>query len=333
MEATVGRRRSAGFTLVELLVVIAIIGILVALLMPAVQAAREAARRVQCANNIKQVSLACLQHASSLGFLPTGGWAWGWAGDANRGYDFHQPGGWHFNILPYIEQKTLHDLGVNNLAVGGQQTCQTPIPMYSCPSRRRCIAYPYIHTSHYYNINSPRVIGRSDYAASGGDGDGAAITDEKGPSTLSAGDGMNDASWEGLHGCKITGVIYRRSTCRIEWITDGTSNTYLLGERYCDPDYYSNGDTSLWCDDQGWNLGYDYDTNRWTINNDNCRPRRDQPGYNNGYAFGSAHASVFCMGFCDGSVHWINYQINPVVHARLGNRADGQTVDAGALGL
>ena len=122
------------------------------------------------------------------GFLPTGGWAWGWAGDPSRGYDLKQPGGWHYNILSYLEQKTLHDLGLSNELVGGQQTCQTPVPMFSCPSRRRCIAYPYIHPDPYTNINRPKLTARSDYAASAGDGSGAENCGTYGPSTLSQGD-------------------------------------------------------------------------------------------------------------------------------------------------
>src|SRR5688572_5430352 len=100
-------RRASGFTLVELLVVIAIIGILIALLLPAVQAAREAARRTQCKNNLKQIGLGCLNHEVTCKHLPTGGWGWQWTGDANRGFQKAQPGGWIFNVLPFIEEAQL----------------------------------------------------------------------------------------------------------------------------------------------------------------------------------------------------------------------------------
>src|SRR5580704_3307891 len=92
------------FTLVELLVVITIIGILVALLLPAVNSARESGRRAQCANNLKQLSAACLQHDEGQGYYPGGGWGSSWVGDPSLGYGRRQPGSWLYSILPNLDQ-------------------------------------------------------------------------------------------------------------------------------------------------------------------------------------------------------------------------------------
>src|SRR3954451_9700892 len=97
--ARIPRIERDGFTLVELLVVIAIIGILVALLLPAVQAAREAARRAQCENHLKQIGLGFLNHESSQKILPGGGWSCFYVGDPMWGSGRSQPGGWMYQIL------------------------------------------------------------------------------------------------------------------------------------------------------------------------------------------------------------------------------------------
>ena len=137
-------RKSTGFTLVELLVVITIIGILISLLLPAVQAAREAARRMQCNNNLKQLALAAHNHASAYNRFPAGGWGWLWIGDPDRGNSWKQPGGWIYNSLPYIEQQALHDLplgkayGSPERKAAATQMLQTPISGIVCPSRRPC---------------------------------------------------------------------------------------------------------------------------------------------------------------------------------------------------
>ncbi len=329
--------RKAGFTLVELLVVITIIGILISLLLPAVQGARESARRVTCANNLKQLSLACLQHMEAQGHLPTGGW--GWAGDADRGFTKKQPGGWHYNILPWIEQQALHDLGKTGGTSGTDpnaepeaeraQCLETPLAMFHCPTRRAAVAYPFTHGSDFVNADRPDVIGRSDYAANAGDGTSA--VNPRGPNSLQAGDSWTDEEWnQNTPGTAddATGVIFRRSEVQSGHIRDGQSNTYLVGERYLDPDHYLDGDA---CDnDQGWNLGYDYDVNRWTGLGD--YPAQDRPGWTGCQTrFGSAHVSGFHMAFCDGSVRSISFAIDRETHRRLGNRKDGLAIDQSEL--
>jgi len=324
-------RTLPGFTVIELLVVITIIGILATLLLPAIQAAREAARRAQCVNNLKQLGMACLGHADQRGYLPTGGWAWGWAGDPDRGFGDSQPGGWHYNILPFLELEDLHQRGADGKnRTHGKMRAQTPVALFYCPSRRDPIAYPYTQDSPYFNIDRPSVIGRSDYAGCSGDFF-PGITNWKGPSTLEEGDAMSEEEWESHKGGwkTATGVIYRRSKTRFAHILDGASSTYLLGERYLNPDFYHNGE--LLSNDQGWDLGYDCDVNRSC----NQKPMQDTPGYNDngGYdtIFGSAHWGKFHVVLCDGSVQAINYTIDLKTHRELGNRDDGHAVNAEAF--
>ena len=143
-----GNQMSRAFTLVEVLVVIAIIGILVALLLPAIQSAREAARRSQCVNNLKQIGLACMNHVDTRKYWPSGGWGYDWTADSNRGYGPDQPGSWIFNILDFVEEGNLRnsEKGLATTALGFQTASitlhQTPIAIFNCPSRRAARIYP-----------------------------------------------------------------------------------------------------------------------------------------------------------------------------------------------
>ena len=274
------------------------------------------------------MALGCLTHESANGFLPTGGWGWAWGGDPDRGFTARQPGGWLFNILPYIELGALHDLGLGGNADGLCRMAETPVATFYCPTRRSDIAYPYVHSGIFYYYNRPSAIGRSDYAGSTGE---ATLNGGDGPTSYTDADGgaWTDAKWATVVGGAgdANGVIFRHSQCLVADITDGISNTYLIGERYMNPDYYATGTDAD--DDQGWMMGYDYDINRETNPVPDCAPRQDTSGESHYWAFGSAHAGGFNMAFCDGSVHWIGYSIDPEVHRRLGDRKDGLPIDGG----
>src|SRR5262249_33661529 len=143
-------RQPLAFTLVELLVVIAIIGVLVALLLPAIQSARESARRSQCQNNLKQIGLALLSHHDTYKRFPANGWGPFWGPDPDRGTDYHQPAGWIYSLLNFLEEAPLRNLGHDGDPKTITQTqedqiaqvVETPLPMMNCPSRRSATDYP-----------------------------------------------------------------------------------------------------------------------------------------------------------------------------------------------
>ena len=313
-----------------MLVVITIIGVLVALLLPAVQAAREAARRAQCTNNLKQIGLAALTHESIHGILPIGGWGAGWVGEPDRGFSTRQPGGWHYNILPYIELRALHNLGAGGDEWATRQRVSTPVVGFNCPTRRNPIAYPNNLGASFYNflnagIPEPTQIGKSDYAANAGEADFPPPGQY--PASFAAGDSWTENYWASLPGSfkNATGVVFLRSKCRVADITDGASNTYFAGEKYIGSDYYAsaNGDYG---NDSCWDTGYDWDANR--ITSTAYPPRQNHPGYVSFGCFGRRHPVSFGMIFCDGSVQAINYTIDPETHRRLGNRHNGMAIDA-----
>jgi prepilin-type processing-associated H-X9-DG protein len=329
---------------VELLVVIAIIGILVSLLLPAVQSARESARRVQCSNHVKQLALGCLLHENTHKHLPTGGWTWYWAGDPDRGFGRRQPGGWTYTTLPFIEQQALYDLG-SSLAlatrepsvlvheVGGGSTSSTrrallakvgstPLSIHYCPSRRSVAALPNIHN----RVNSDPVAwaARTDYAANSGTVSGE---------FWNAPDNGGDPSFFDAPGFVIpstgaaaaNGTIYVLSNLPLARITDGTSNTWLLGEKYLNSANYDNSQEGT--DNNPIYSGFDWDWQRWSGNG----IVRDRRGVKDWHSFGSAHPATANMALCDGSVRAVSFQIDKSTHAKLCDRSDGQAIDTSSL--
>jgi prepilin-type N-terminal cleavage/methylation domain-containing protein len=332
------RKKSRGFTLVELLVVIAIIGILVALLLPAIQAAREAARRSQCQNHLKQMALGMLSHESAQKHLPVGGWCPVRSGDPDMGLGKDQPGGWPYNLLPFIEEEALHQMGAGVTPTIAKNTIflkrdQIPVAIYYCPTRRPAKAYPCTLRNANHAGPPIGVAARTDYAMNVGDAVGNYDTDLGSVAKAYTNTGVLwptlDPRAIGDRGNPNPNPLYASVLVELRQITDGTSKTYLVGEAYQNPDTYENGNSpnNDWpCyngsqDDKERSVAYNSRTYKA-----GHPPTQDTPGVlptSLRFAFGSAHSGLFYMAFCDGSVQGVSYDIDLETHRQNGHRADG----------
>ncbi len=340
------RAMRRGFTLVELLVVIAIIGILIALLLPAIQAARESARRIQCKNNLKQMGLAVQNHLSAFRTFPSAGWGWDWVGDPDRGFGRRQPGGWAFSLLSFEEEKQIWGFGKGvslTANPAGKQAAawkqmHTPINIYYCPSRPRVgILLPWRGggSSWPHNAGDPAsgpsatdattFVNKGDYACNVGTGEPNPY-EISGPDSYQSGDNGSYA-WPsaGLY----NGVVYCRSELTIAQIKDGTSKTLIIGEKFLTIDEYNTGSNPA--DNESITTGFDNDNIRYA--DPANPPLQDTLSTNphlNGVTqrqYGSAHSGGFNAVFCDGSVHQIDYEINTSVFLNACQRNDSNTLD------
>jgi prepilin-type N-terminal cleavage/methylation domain-containing protein len=326
--------RQAGFTLIELLVVIAIIAVLIGLLLPAVQKVREAANRMSCQNNLRQIGIAIHNHHDTYSYFPTSGGSGsgitrvnGAVIPASRSGPT-QNGGVLLQILPFIEQENAHRATANPVVQG------VAVKSYYCPSRRGPITRP---------DNQGRPRGLNDYAvplwspspSTGGGScwnfwrDGVGSNDNHHPfysTTVIA------------RGKRVNGSTITFSPNRITDVTDGTSNRFMLAEKFIDPSRYQPAATNAdppgpggsgglsWTDDGYW-YGWGWGTMRCS----QSPPIRDRPYASNNDTrwnlFGSAHPAGINAVFADASVRSISYTIPSAIFQTLCRKDSGLTIN------
>jgi len=316
-----GLRRA--FTLVELLVVIAIIGILIALLLPAVQSAREAARRAQCTNNIKQLALACHNYHSAYKRFPAG------CGPLRVGYGGGGGGPewpWCMRLLPYLEQNPLYEdidwlVNPGNPHPEQYHITGAQIEAFQCPSD------PYIrqrwNDDGKCNSGYPEwTFGRMSYAGNWGVGPMEAPIlesrdiDQRQPDQ------------------RIPGIFDHNDAARLAQISDGTSSTMLISELRVGRDCTIRGVHSY---DEGPVYMHDYTPNdptadqvRWCSDADRDSPEAPciRITYQNMvvHTSRSHHPGGVMAGLCDGSVRFISETISLRVWQSLGTRDGKETI-------
>ena len=327
----VSRKKNAAFTLVELLVVIAILGILMALLLPAVNSVRESMRRTQCKNNLAQLGRAAKSHLTAQGTFPAGGWGWSWLGDPDCGYTVRQPGGWLYNSLPYMGLGMIHNVGKGltpGQGGGAPGTAKqaladlksAAIPPFYCPTRRRAIAYPANQTS--YNIPSgyePATVGKTDYAGNGGSNCIQEAGPPLSPNCFASFPNCNwtnsDATVAGFNG--VFGELARLPRFPREKATyfsrgrNTSIPTTTPRERVPATTTAREGNgagITRWSSTTGANGGF----------------QRDMKGNTQQYDFGSAHAAGFDVVFCDGHAELLSWSLDGARSCRSRSATDAE---------
>jgi prepilin-type N-terminal cleavage/methylation domain-containing protein len=316
-----GRRGTGGWSLVELIVVMAIVAVLLCVVVVAVQGAREASRKTVCQNHLRQIGLAVQSHVTSRQYFPTNGWGWRLIPDAQLHQRGGQAGGWLFQLLPYVELKSLHDLGVFSQTPAvtlerKHRLLRTPVAIFNCPSRSVPTFIPQRRVPGFYvNLpEPPELVASADYAVNGG-------TFSIFPQNHPSGDGVTQMDKPYLDAFpwpahdQSNGVSFLHGRFRPADILRGSSNVLWAAERYIRFDWETEFDDGG--NDQSMYSGQCSDTIRFTgrppISNRNLGVRTQ---------FGSSHSAEVVGVMLDGSVQGFAFEIDESVFRAVGRRHD-----------
>ena len=297
--------RRLGFTLVELLVVIAIIGTLAALLLPAIQAARESARRTQCVNNLKQIMVAEQMYHDSYGRYTMG-----------RETHWQQGVSWAFHTLPYMEMNNVHDSFAKHLPVFDDENSlamRTPVPVFYCPTRRGPAADRDFDNDDQPSIKQDVAAG-GDYAANAG---------------LNFLFGTLPSDWTDTPDIfAVVGPMFTFSKIKARQVTDGLSQTLAIGERHIPAEVET--EPGLEDHDKGDNAFFAADNPMTILAGTKDGLAADRYDTRN-TLFGSEHNQIVHFVFLDGHVSAIDQSIDKFTLQRLSTIADGEVVERSNL--
>jgi hypothetical protein len=307
-------------TLVEIVVVLGIVGLLATLSLLGLTRARESARQMNCRNNLRQIGTGVLLFEGAKKHFPTNGWGYTFLPDSFVDPRYGQPGGWSYQLLPYLELASLYELAHSHRSATERDAntvklVTTEIPVYQCPSKSAPLTITQADYSMYYtNLkNPPRLIAGGHYAANHGTYFAKSLRNGEslGPENFSP-EAIAEFDWPKKDECD--GVCYNHLKFQATEIANGLSNTIWAGEKHIAPPILNENDPGG--HDQSFLSGDCRDNRRLCFN----PPRSDSRTDGKIFDFGSSHPTMMFALFLDGSTQPISFEVEQEVFRSHGHR-------------
>jgi type II secretory pathway pseudopilin PulG len=328
------RHRRRAWSLLELVVVLGILGLLGAVALNSIQAARESARQLHCLNNLRQVGLGTLSFESARQHYPTGGWGWRWVADSEVHPRYGQPGGWIYQLLPYLESGKVYDLprvsgDRNSIEIGIHKLLATSCTLFHCPTRGNSKLVPFNgeRISRIFNLETnPSFVALTDYAANGGTKQ-ISSAGPKGRSLME----IDSHLWTSL--ADSNGMMLYHNRIRPVNVTAGLSNVLWVAEKFVghlnyDFDFAGGNDQSLYSGEgsdirrfaNSRILPETLGGNEVNVIDGDTNTLETTVDYGSKDAFGSPHPNTMNSVMADGSTRRLDLDIDIDLFRRLSMR-------------